>query len=77
MAESVARGGAAGALAQTRAFLEGARVEIKKVTWPSREELYKATRMILILSILLGVAIGMLDWLLQLIFVRGIAVITQ
>jgi preprotein translocase SecE subunit len=77
MAESVARGGAADALAQTRTFLDGAVVEIKKVTWPSRDELYKATRMILILSILLGIAIGVLDWLLQLIFVRGIAVITQ
>ncbi len=77
MAESVSRKGPVGALAQTRAFLQGAQAEIKKVTWPTRDELYKATRMIVILSIVLGVAIGLLDLLLNLIFVRGIAAITQ
>ena len=32
----------------TRRFLVGVRDEMKKVTWPTREELVKATRMILI-----------------------------
>lgn len=77
MAESVARGGIVGALVSARTFLEGARGEMKKVAWPSRDELMKATRMIVILSIVLGVTIGLLDLLLQLIFVRGIAVISQ
>ena len=58
---------------QTRDFLVAVREELKKVTWPTRDELIKATRMIVVLSIALGVLIGLMDWLLQLIFVEGIA----
>jgi preprotein translocase subunit SecE len=62
-----------GWVGQTREFLAGVREEMKKVTWPTRDELIKATRMIVVLSIVLGVVIGLMDWLLQLIFVEGIA----
>ena len=58
---------------RTVAFLVAVRDELKKVTWPTREELVKATRMIIVLSIFLGITIGLLDWLLQLILVEGIA----
>jgi preprotein translocase subunit SecE len=58
---------------QTRQFLVGVREEMKKVTWPTREELVKATRMIVILSIVLGITIGLMDYVLQLILVEGIA----
>ena len=58
---------------QTRHFLVAVREELRKVTWPTRDELIKATRMIVVLSIVLGVVIGLMDWLLQLIFVEGIA----
>ena len=57
----------------TRGFLIGVREELRKVTWPTREELIKATRMIVVLSIVLGLVIGLMDWLLQLILVGGIA----
>jgi preprotein translocase subunit SecE len=63
----------AGWVGQTRDFLVGVREEMKKVTWPTRDELIKATRMIVVLSIVLGVVIGLMDWVLQLIFVEGIA----
>jgi preprotein translocase SecE subunit len=53
------------------------RDELKKVTWPTRPELVKATRMIIVLSILLGITIGLMDWLLQLILVEGIARIAR
>jgi len=62
-----------GWVSRTRDFLAAVREEIKKVTWPTRDELIKATRMIVVLSIVLGVVIGLMDWLLQLIFVEGIA----
>ncbi len=62
-----------GWVSQTRGFLVGVREELKKVTWPTRDELVKATRMIVVLAIVLGVVIGLMDWLLQLIFVEGIA----
>jgi preprotein translocase subunit SecE len=63
----------AGWVGQTQAFLTGVREELRKVTWPTRDELVKATRMIVVLSIALGVLIGLMDWVLQLIFVDGVA----
>jgi preprotein translocase subunit SecE len=58
---------------QGRGFLVGVREELRKVTWPTRDELVKATRMIIILAIVLGIIIGLLDWLLQVILVEGVA----
>ena len=62
-----------GWVGQTRGFLAAVREEMRKVTWPTRDELIKATRMIIVLALLLGVAIGLLDWVLQLILVEGVA----
>ena len=47
--------------------------ELKKVTWPTRDELSKATRMILILAVVLGLAIGWMDLLFNWILVTGVA----
>ena len=58
---------------RTRSFLTAVGDELRKVTWPTREELIKATRMILVLSIVLGITIGLMDWVLQLVLVEGIA----
>ena len=58
---------------ETRHFLVAVREELRKVTWPTRDELVKATRMIVILSILLGITIGLMDYVLQLILVDGVA----
>jgi preprotein translocase SecE subunit len=63
----------AGFFHRTTAFLVAVREELRKVTWPTRPELVKATRMIIVLSIVLGLTIGLMDWLLQLILVEGIA----
>ena len=54
-------------------FLREVRGEIQKVTWPTMEELRKATIVIVIFVAILGLLIGLLDALLQLIFVTGIA----
>jgi len=62
-----------GWVGQTRHFLVAVRDEMKKVTWPTRDELIKATRMILVLSVLLGLTIGLMDYLLQVILVDGVA----
>jgi preprotein translocase SecE subunit len=53
------------------------RAEMQKVSWPTREELIKATRMILILAVALGLVIGWLDLLLQLILVDGVAQLSR
>ena len=58
---------------RTVAFIVSVRDELKKVTWPTRPELIKATRMIIVFSIILGLTIGLLDWLLQVILVNGVA----
>jgi preprotein translocase subunit SecE len=58
---------------RSREFLLGVREEMRKVTWPTREELMKATRMIIVLSIALGITIGLMDWVLQLLLVDGVA----
>ena len=64
-------------VAQVREFLEAVRAEMRKVSWPSREELIKATRMIVILSVVLGLVIGLLDWVLQKILVDGVAALAR
>jgi preprotein translocase SecE subunit len=62
-----------GWVGRSRGFLVGVREELRKVTWPTRDELVKATRMIIILSIILGFTIGLMDWVLQAVLVTGIA----
>ena len=64
-------------VAQVREFLEAVRTEMRKVTWPTRDELVKATRMIVILSLVLGLTIGLVDWVLQKILVDGVAAIAR
>ena len=64
-------------VAQFREFVEAVRAEMRKVSWPSRYELVKATRMIVILSLVLGLTIGLLDWMLQKILVDGVAALAR
>jgi preprotein translocase subunit SecE len=60
-----------------RDFLVNVRTELGKVSWPTRDELVKATRMVVVLSLIIGVALGLLDRLLQLILVDGIAALSR
>jgi preprotein translocase SecE subunit len=57
----------------TRAFLVAVREEMGRVTWPSKPELIKATRMIVVFSIILGLVIGFMDLLLQVVLVDFVA----
>jgi preprotein translocase subunit SecE len=66
-----------GKIAQVREFYDAVVAEMKKVTWPSKAELVKATRMIVIVSLILGIAIGLLDWMLQKILVDGVAALAR
>ena len=54
-------------------FFREVRAEIRKVSWPTVPELKKATTVIVIFVAVLGVVIGWMDWLLQQIFVVGLA----
>ena len=66
-----------GRVAATRDFLVSARTEMDKVSWPPKPELIKATRAVIIGSLILGVAIGVLDWLLQKLLVDGVALLAR
>ena len=70
-------GGPAHWVGATVGFLRAVRSELGKVTWPSRDELVKATRMIVVLSVALGIAIGWLDWLLNQVLVNGVAALVR
>lgn len=80
MSTEVAARAAAGParwIAATVGFGRAVRLELGKVTWPSKDELTKATRMIVVLSVVLGLAIGLLDWMLNLVLVNGVAALSR
>jgi preprotein translocase subunit SecE len=60
-------------LARVVDFLRDVRGEVRKVTWPTWEELKKATGVIIVFVIALGVLIGLMDSFLQLVFVTAVA----
>lgn len=61
----------------TRDFLRDSRAELRKVTWPTRQELIDATKRVLIMTLILGVILGLLDRVLQWILVDGVAAIAR
>lgn len=63
--------------ARVTAFFVAVRQELEKVSWPPRDELVKATRAIVLLSITLGILIGLLDFVLQKILVDGVAALAR
>ena len=54
-------------------FLRDVRGEVRRVTWPTWEELKKATGVIIVFVLLLGVLIGLMDSMLQFAFVTSVA----
>ncbi|HXF95416.1 MAG TPA: preprotein translocase subunit SecE [Gemmatimonadales bacterium] len=71
-AETLA-GGRPGRIARVFAFLQEVRAEIGKVTWPTWPELKKATSVIVVVVLVLGLAIGWLDVFLQFVLVKLVA----
>ena len=64
---------APGRIARFIQFLRDVRNELRKVTWPTFDELKKATTVIVIFVSLLGILIGLMDSLFQQIFVKLVA----
>ncbi|MCL7928269.1 MAG: preprotein translocase subunit SecE [marine benthic group bacterium] len=60
-----------GVIANTQEFIEGVQAEMKKVTWPDREQLRNATAVILVFVIILAIIIGLMDQVFSAL-VRGI-----
>jgi len=42
-------------------FVEDVQVEMKRVTWPDREQLRNATAVILVFCIIIAIVIGLMD----------------
>ena len=53
-------------------FYQDVRTEMTKVTWPDRGQIQQLSIAVIVLSLVIGGIIGILDVILQLIFVRGI-----
>lgn len=66
-----------GTIRSTRQFLVDVRIELRKVTWPSRAELIDATKRVLIMTLAIGIVLGVLDRGLQFVLVDGIAAIAR
>lgn len=62
-------------LGAARDFLVETRAEMDKVAWPAKPELVASTRAVIIGALILGLAIGVVDRILQLILVDGIVAI--
>ena len=58
-------------LAEGRAFFSEVRSELKKVTWPSRKEVYSTTIVVIATSILFGFYL----WGLDLVFSRAMSLV--
>lgn len=43
-------------------FLRESRSELRKVSWPTREEVVSSVKVVIILTITVSVALGLLDW---------------
>ena len=54
-------------------FLRDVRSELHKVTWPTWEEVKKATLVIVLFVTVMGLAIGAMDTALQFVLVRLVA----
>ncbi len=56
-------------LVRTVEFLREVRAELRKVTWPTWDELKKATGVIILFVLALGLLIGFMDSILQFVLV--------
>ena len=51
--------------ANKRSWFDGLKAEFRKIIWPSREDVQKETTAVVVVSVILGVIIAMLDFLIQ------------
>ena len=58
-----------GTVADTREFLHDVRVEMKQVTWPSKDDVVSTTTVVIATVFFFGVFLAIVDWLVQ----RGVA----
>jgi preprotein translocase subunit SecE len=47
-----------------KTFLHEVKAELKKCTWPTRQELFGSTMVVVVSVLILGVFVGLSDWVL-------------
>ena len=52
-------------VSKTRTWWDGVKAEWRKIIWPTREDLVKKTGTVAAVSVILGVIIAILDFLIQ------------
>jgi len=57
---------------KTVSYLRDVQAEVRKVTWPTLEDLRKSTTVIIIFVLVLGIVIGLIDWAWSLLLVDGL-----
>ena len=55
-----------GAVQDMRQFLHDTRVEMKQVTWPTREDVFSTTGVVIATVFFFGVFLATVDWVVQL-----------
>jgi preprotein translocase SecE subunit len=55
-----------GTVQDTRQFLHDVRVEMKQVTWPTREDVFSTTGVVIATVFFFGVFLAVVDWLVNL-----------
>ena len=55
---------------RTASYLRDVQAELRKVTWPSVEDLRKSTTVIIIFLIVMGLLIGIIDWLWSVVLIN-------
>jgi preprotein translocase subunit SecE len=58
-------GKVSGAFEDTREFLHDVRLEMKQVTWPSREDVISTTTVVVATVAFFGIFLAVVDWLVQ------------
>ena len=52
-------------VSKTKTWLEGVKAEWRKIIWPTQADLTKKTTAVVVVSVILGVIIAILDFLIQ------------
>ena len=52
-------------VSKTKTWWEGVKAEFRKIIWPSQQDLAKKTTVVVVCSVILGVIIAILDFLIQ------------
>ncbi len=60
-------------IARSREFLEECWAELKKVHWPARKETQAATIVVIISVVIVGLYLGLVDFLLSVIIRRALS----